>query len=94
VGRSSQGVAEESDSESSNKSFASVSVLKVITEENESNVCVFCKSYAVDEIRLGPLYYHDGVVTHYYCMVGILSARTRSYYLLFSDLIAFPVKFS
>lgn len=66
MGNSSQG-DNESEFEDAHKYFAQG--LKVITEENECHTCVFCKTYTVNEIKLGPLYYQDGVVTHYFCMV-------------------------
>lgn len=49
-----------------------LSELQLITKEQDNYICIFCKSGVIDEINLGPLYFRDGVVTHYYCMVSIV----------------------
>jgi len=45
-------------------------LLHIITTEDPSLVCVFCRKSEVDEINLGPMYiFKNEVVLHYYCMV-------------------------
>jgi len=56
--------------------------LRIITDPVESDcyVCIFCKSSVVSELSLGPLYYRDGVVTHYFCMVILKTVFQRIIY--------------
>jgi len=45
--------------------------LTTITEEDESAVCVFCKSSKLDDVNWGVMYEKDGIITHYFCMVSV-----------------------
>lgn len=47
----------------------------------QNQKCVFCHTSEINEIKLGPVYMYQNIITHYYCLV---SSNPGSEYMYFN----------
>ena len=40
-----------------------------MTEKDNSNCCILCKTKIIDELNYGPLYSERNIAAHLYCLV-------------------------